>query len=75
MTAPGLFEGVLGLSAGDPDGMLRTLGREEISGEEKIAVLMSLSVVARSNLQQVVMPSYLLWRVLFCLGVRLPGTG
>ena len=35
MTAPGLFEGVLGLSAGDPDGMLRTLGREEISGEEK----------------------------------------
>ena len=35
MTAPGLFEGGLGLSAGDPDGMLRTLGREEISGEEK----------------------------------------
>ena len=35
MTAPGLFEGVLGLSAGDPDAMLRTLGREEIPGEEK----------------------------------------
>jgi len=35
MTTPGSFDGVLGLSASDPDAMLRTLGREEIPGEEK----------------------------------------